>query len=226
MTSAATALLDPARLAQPSTLVRSEPFPFLIARDQLPEGHAAALVADFPKYSGAGFFPHETRDCGPSINALVEALSGSPFANAIGRALGIETLSRYPTLVTLCRSLNSRHGNVHTDSDSKVVTALVYLMPTWPEHEHGGCLRFVADQNNIASLVAPELKPIYGNLAAFKRTTRSWHGHLPFEGERRVIQCAWLTSDAEKARKTRRGRTSRLIKWIAGKLDRDVGRRG
>ena len=46
-----------------------------------------------------------------------------------------------------------------------------------------------------------------------------------YSGERRVIQVAWLTSDVEKQRKTRRGRFSRFVKWLAGGLDRRWGRR-
>jgi hypothetical protein len=46
---------------------------------------------------------------------------------------------------------------------------------------------------------------------------------LPFEGERRVIQVAWLTSEEEKLRKTKRGRFSRLVKRLTGFLDRRFG---
>jgi len=225
MTASATGtILDPATLARPDTYVASTPFPFLIAAGQLPEEARADLARDFPRYRGAGFFPHDPADCGPSLNRLVEELSSGAFADAIGSRLGIPDLSRYPSLVTICRSLNRRHGNVHTDSRSKVVTALLYMMDDWPADEHGGCLRFLARQDDIDSLVGPEVRPVYGNLAAFRRADNSWHGHLPFEGERRVIQVAWLTSASEKVRKTRRGRLSRFVKWVAGNLDRAWGR--
>ena len=218
------AILDPATLGRSDTLITTNPFAFLIARGQLPDQVRAELAADFPRYRGAGFFPHDPADCGPSINRLVEELSAGDFADAIGSRLGIPDLGRYPSLVTICRSLNRRHGNVHTDSRSKVVTALLYLMDDWPADEHGGCLRFLREQDDIDSLVGPEIRPVYGNLAAFRRADNSWHGHLPFEGERRVIQVAWVTSADEKARKTRRGRLSRFVKWMAGGLDRAWGR--
>jgi len=57
----------------------------------------------------------------------------------------------------------------------------------------------------------------------FKRCDNSFHGHLPYAGERRVIQVAWLTSEAEKQRKTKRGRFSRTFKKIFGALDRKLG---
>lgn len=218
-------LLNPARLDRGDTRVAHEPFDFLVAYEQLPRQHATALARDFPRYAGAGFFPYDQADCGPAINALVEQLLSLPFANAIGARLGVDVLAQYPALVTLCRTLNSRHGNVHTDSTSKVVTALVYLMDSWPE-ERGGNLRLLRAQDDIESTIVPEIKPLYGTIVAFRRSDRSFHGHLPYEGERRVIQVAWLTSEAEKLRKTRRGRLSRVVKWLAGALDRRWRRRG
>nr|WP_062537626.1 2OG-Fe(II) oxygenase [Mizugakiibacter sediminis] len=219
-----TALLDPARLDRPdsNTLVVREPFPFMVAHGQLPETARADLDRDFPRYSGAGFFPYEPKDCGPSIRALVDALTSPGFAGAVGARLGIDDLGRYPTLVTICRSLNKRHGTIHTDSRSKIATALLYLNERWPDTSDG-CLRFLRRIDSIDDLVAPEIKPLYGEFAVFKRTDNSFHGHLPYEGERRVIQVAWLTSEEEKLRKTRRGRFSRFFKKLLGGIDRKYG---
>jgi hypothetical protein len=50
---------------------------------------------------GAGFFPYEQRDCGPSVNQLVADLIDPAVATAVGRRLGIDNLGQYPTLVTL-----------------------------------------------------------------------------------------------------------------------------
>ncbi len=181
-------------------------------------GAAGDLERDFPKYAGAGFFPYEERDCGPSVNQLVADLIDPAVATAVGKRLGIDNLGQYPTLVTLCRALNKRHGTIHTDSRSKVATALLYLNQSWPSTSDG-CLRFLGRVDDVDSLVAPELEPVYGNLAVFKRSDNSFHGHLPFEGERRVIQVAWLTSEDEKLRKTQRGKLSRLFKKLFGRID-------
>lgn len=216
------ALLDPARLDRPDTDIRREPFPFLIAHGQLPDESRGELERDFPRYTSAGFFPYDPSDCGPSVNTLVQRLSSVEFASAIGERLGIANLGQYPTLITLCRSLNKRHGTIHTDSKSKVATALLYLNGMWPDTSDG-CLRFLGSIDNIDSMVAPELKPLYGEFAVFKRCDNSFHGHLPYEGERRVIQVAWLTSEEEKLRKTKRGKFSRAFKKIFGSLDRKLG---
>jgi hypothetical protein len=218
----AAALLDPARLDRPDTLVQREPFSFLIAHAQLPEPSRYELDRDFPRYSGAGFFPYEAKECGESINALVQAITAPGFASAVGAKLGIDDLGRYPTLVTICRHLNKRHGTIHTDSKSKVATALLYLNPSWHDTSDG-CLRFLAKIDDIDATVAPEVKPLYGEFVIFKRADNSFHGHLPYEGERRVIQVAWLTSEEEKLRKTQRGTATRFFKKIAGGLDRKFG---
>ncbi|MFA6230367.1 MAG: 2OG-Fe(II) oxygenase [Rhodanobacter sp.] len=218
----ATVLLDPARLDRPDTTVLQQPFPFMIAHGQLPDEARADLERDFPRYTSAGFFPYDPGDCGPTVNTLIENMTAPAFASAIGARLGIENLAQYPTLVTLCRLLNKRHGTIHTDSRSKVATALIYLNGQWPDSSDG-CLRFLHKIDDIDSLVTPELTPLYGEFAVFKRCENSFHGHLPYEGERRVIQIAWLTSEEEKLRKTKRGKFSRVFKKLAGKLDTRLG---
>lgn len=215
-------MLDPARLDRPDTTILQHPFPFLVAHGQLPDEHRSELERDFPPYASAGFFPYDPADCGPSVQALVEDMTSPAFASAVGARLGIENLGQYPTLVTLCRLLNKRHGTIHTDSKSKVATALLYLNSQWPDSSDG-CLRFLHSIDNIDSIVAPELTPLYGELAVFKRCENSFHGHLPYEGERRVIQVAWLTSEEEKLRKTKRGKFSRAFKKLFGRLDTRLG---
>jgi hypothetical protein len=217
-------LFDPLRLDRADTQVSGEPFHFLVARGQLPAEAAAGLNEDFPKYAGAGFFPYDEADCGPSVNRLVADLTDPAVATAVGARLGIDNLGQYPTLVTLCRSLNKRHGTIHTDSRSKVATALLYLNESWPDTSDG-CLRFLRRVDAIDDMVAPEIRPLYGNFVVFRRADNSFHGHLPYEGERRVIQVAWLTSEEEKTRKTQRGKFSRLFKKLLGGLDRRFGAR-
>ncbi len=220
--TASPALFDPARLDRADTLVRDAPFHFLVAHEQLPDVAESELERDFPKYSGAGFFPYEEKDCGPSINALIRQLTDPAVASAVGTRLGIDDLGQYPTLVTLCRALNKRHGTIHTDSRSKVATALLYLNKSWPDTSDG-CFRFLNRIDDVEDLASPEIKPLYGNFVVFRRADNSFHGHLPYEGERRVIQVAWLTSEDEKLRKTQRGKLSRAFKKLFGSLDKKFG---
>jgi hypothetical protein len=218
------ARLDMQRLDDAGPCDPGLPFPFFVMEGMLPRDAccAAMLARDFPAYRSAGFFPYADEDCGPSVRHLVRQMTSREFGDAVGRRLGLDELGSRPTLATLCRSLNLRHGTIHTDSRSKIATALVYLNASWPDTS-GGCLRFLRTIDDIDALASSEVRPIYGTLVAFRRADNSFHGHLPFEGERRVIQVAWLTSEDEKARKTRRGRFSRALKRLLGALDRRLG---
>jgi hypothetical protein len=216
-------ILNFVRFDAADTLVKRDPFPFIIATDVLSHVRRKELLDDFPKYKEAGFFPHAEAECGPAVNQLVNEIVSPDVADKLGDKLGIERLSQYPTLVTICRLLNRRHGTIHTDSKSKVATALIYLNESWSPDSSGGCLRFLSTGDDIDAVLTPELKPLYGSFAIFKRADNSFHGHLPYEGERRVIQIAWLTSEEEKMRKAKRGVMSRFVKSILGAFDKRIG---
>ncbi len=217
--------LQPSSLTDEDTLVKSEPFPFFVAKEVLSPDLMPSLLEDFPRLKGAGYLPYEKEQCGDAINTLIGQFVEPGFADTIGDNLGIEKLSQYPTYVSISRSLKKRHGNIHTDGKSKVATALLYLNPEWTL-DGNGCLRFLNRIDDYEDMVVPEIKPAYGTLAAFKRAENSFHGHLPFEGQRLVIQVAWLVSEADKVRKARDGRFSYRLKRLQGWLGRKFGRRG
>lgn len=91
------------------------------------------------------------------------------MADSLGEQLGIERLSQYPTLVTICRFLDRRHGAIHTDGKAKIATALFYLNDSWGPTS-GGCLRFLNGPDDVDDVVVPELKPLYGNFASVQIT--------------------------------------------------------
>ncbi len=71
--------------------------------------------------------------------------------------------------------------------------------------------------NNLDDIVL-ELPPVAGTLLAFKRSDNSWHGHKPFDGERRVIQLNWVTDEEVVRREQGRHRFSATMKRIFGPL--------
>lgn len=206
-------LLKPEIFNRADATVRRDPFPFAVVKGALPDAARTAIAADFPKYERSGFFPYLPEECGPSVQRLVEDIQDREFADALGNAFGIERLSQYPTIVTIRKWSKESDGRIHNDSKSKIVTALLYLNETWP-NTSGGCFRFLSSPDSFDHLVGEEVKPLYGTFTAFRRTENSWHGHPPYEGERRVIQIAWLTSKDELERKLKRGRFTRFIKQL------------
>ena len=215
--------IDAAGLQQSDSLIKREPFPFVVAREMLSLSLKPTLSADFPDMKGAGYLPYVSEDCGPAINELISQLTAPEFANPLGDALGIDNLAQYPTYVSISKKLNKRHGMIHTDGKSKVATMLLYLNDDWSGEDSKGCLRFLNRIDDIEDTVVPEIPPKFGTLAAFRRTENSFHGHLPFEGERRVIQIAWLVSAEDAARKAKRGKLSNGIKKLFGWFDKKLG---
>ena len=41
--------------------------------------------------------------------------------------------------------------------------------------------------------VAAEVPPVSGTVLIFRRSDRSFHGHKPYAGERKVVQMNWVT---------------------------------
>jgi Rps23 Pro-64 3,4-dihydroxylase Tpa1-like proline 4-hydroxylase len=100
---------------------------------------------------------------------------------------------------------------VHTDSKSKIITVLLYLNSE-PWLPFGGRLRLLNAEDLEA--VAAEVKPDFGTLLVFCRSDRSWHGHLPYEGPRRILQMNWVTSEGVAAWEKFRHAVSARVKHL------------
>lgn len=184
------------------------PFPHLISSDVLPEARRGELERDFPDISITGFVPPEDYAAGDSFNELVADVTSVAFAKLLGAKFGVDLASK-PTLVTVRKWSEGAAGRPHTDGADKLVTALVYLNRQWAAQT--GCLRILPSQD-IDAPGAREVPPTFGNFVAFRRSDNSWHGHLPFRGERRVLQIAWCVSEEAIARKRKRHGQSSLLK--------------
>jgi hypothetical protein len=204
---------DASAFNKDSVETHSQPFSYVIVPHLLPDSWREQVARDYPGFKKAGFFPVDRDECGPSVNSLVDALRDPAFADALGERLGVEHLGQYPTIAHLRKWSKASDGSIHVDSKSKIVTALLYLNETWPDTS-AGCFRILNSPNSFDDMAAPEVKPLFGTFLAFRRTDNSWHGHLPYEGERRVIQVAWLTSEEERLRKEKRGRFTRRLKQL------------
>jgi hypothetical protein len=190
-----------------ATPVVRAPFDFVVVPNFIDKAASTALRRDFPRIRRPGSFPASELSYGPAFATLLEELRGSEFRAAMADALGVR-LDGYPTLVTVRGRCAKHDGAIHTDSEWKIVSVLLYLNETWANE--GGCLRLLRSKN--LDDVAIEVEPAWGTLLAFRRSERSFHGHRPFEGERRVVQLNWVTTQKMVDREVARHRRSALFK--------------
>jgi SM-20-related protein len=202
------AILDLDRLR--AAPLHSDPFEFVLVESFLDPEHLPALVADFPEIRGHGSFPVESLEYGPAFAGLVATLTGAALRHAVEEKFDID-LSGYPTLLTVRGKSDGKDGRIHTDSESKIITLLLYLNPVWDLTE--GRLRLLRGPADIEDY-AREVTPLAGTMLAFRRSDRSFHGHQPHVGERRVLQLNWVTEAAVVRRELNRHRWSARLKAL------------
>lgn len=191
--------------------VGAEPFEHVIVPGCVSSEALTAAHADFPEIDRPGSFPLASLSYGPGFAALVDALRGRDFAAALGPKLGIE-LEDKPTMITVRGQCRPTDGRIHRDSKGKLVTVLLYMNPAW--ESPGGQLRLLRNAEDIEDYVV-EVPPAEGTLLAFPCTEDAWHGHQPFEGQRRTIQLNWVTSRRYMLREQVRHSVSAFFKRVA-----------
>jgi hypothetical protein len=202
-------MLNLAALEQAS--VHVNPFPF-VAVPNFIGGNALELIEkDYPAVSQPGSFPLETLRFGPAFASFMAELRGPQFRDIMGAKLGIDLRQR-PTTITVRGRARERDGQIHLDSKSKLVTVLIYMNGKW--EADGGRLRLLNSPSNLDDM-AMEVPPARGTLLAFLNTGNAWHGHKPFEGERRVIQLNWVRNDWVVWREKTRHSLSAMVKKIS-----------
>jgi SM-20-related protein len=187
-----------------------EPFQHLIVPGFIAPATLAAINADYPKIPTSGSFPVDQVSFGPAFQALLDELEGDEFRAAFEQKFGLDLEGR-PTVTTVRGRCDARDGKIHTDSTSKIITALIYMNETW--ENAGGRLRLLRSADSLNDIIV-EVPPVSGTMLAFRRSDNSWHGHEPFAGERRVIQFNWLTSEGNRQIAMLRHHTSAAFKRV------------
>jgi SM-20-related protein len=200
------ALLDFAALA--ATPLETEPYEHLIVRDFVPRENMTAVVDSYPQIAQPGSFPLTTLKYDGAFAALIAALDSEAFRRPLEEKFGVD-LSDKPTMFTARGRCRLEDGQIHTDSKTKILTVLLYLNEDWMTE--GGKLRLLTNGEDV-NAVAKEIPPDFGTLLVFKRSERSWHAHLPYEGPRRVVQMNWVTSKRVVAWEQFRHKVSAAVK--------------
>ena len=120
-------------------------------------------------------------------------------------------LSGRPTMLTMRGKSDGKDGRIHTDSETKIITLLLYLNLTWDRPE--GRLRLLHSPTDLENY-AREVVPVAGTMLAFRRSERSFHGHRAHVGQRRTLQLNWVTEPAVVRRELSRHRWSARLKAL------------
>ena len=173
--------------------------------------NSSDLVKDFPDIDSGGSFPSDNLKQG-DIKKLVEELEGDEFKAILENKLGVD-LKDAEVITTLRGFSRFKDGKIHTDSQSKIVTVLLYLNKNW-DNEIGN-LRLLKKNNDLENYIQ-EISSEYGNLVAFKVTDNCWHGFMPFEGKRLSIQLNYIYPKSLNMHKIRHKLSASFKKLISG----------
>jgi hypothetical protein len=188
------------------------PFQYLVVPGFVPPDAAVAAAASFPGPAMPGVLPAPDRAPPNAFGDLLTAFRGSRLTSLMGEKFGL-ALDPDTLMVTLRARTRPIDGRIHTDSETKLVTALIYLNGDWTDP--GGRLRLLRGPDDIEDMIA-EVPPMAGTLLAFRRSDASWHGHKPFEGERKAFMLNWMVDAATARRELRRHAVSAGIKRMFG----------
>jgi SM-20-related protein len=197
-----------------TTPLTREPFQFLVVPEFVRVEARAAIDKDYPEVGRAGSFPLREVTYGPGFAKLIEEMRSEEFRKAFEEKFKIDLADR-PDMITVRGRCSEKDGKIHTDSETKIITILLYMNSAW--ESSGGQLRLLRSETNLEDILL-EVPPTEGTLLAFRRSNNSWHGHKPFSGPRRVIQFNWVTSEAVVRREQNRHRLSAWIKKLRGAL--------
>src|SRR3954469_8031669 len=197
-----------------STPLTKEPFDYLVVPGFVRQEALARINADYPEVAERGSFPVGQLTFGKSFQALVDDLESDDFRHAFEEKFDLDLTGR-PTTVTVRGQCGGKDGQIHTDSESKIITVLIYMNPTW--EKSGGRLRLRRSGHDLDDVIT-EVPPDEGALLAFRRSNNSWHGHKPFVGPRRVIQFNWVTSEGNRRLAMLRHHISAPVKRMLGRL--------
>jgi hypothetical protein len=202
-------MIDYERLRR-TPLVR-EPFEHLVVSGFLAAPSLDGVLSGFPAIEKGGSFPESELAVGPAFAGLLAELRGPELREAVAEKFAID-LTGKPTMVTVRGQARAKDGRIHTDTEAKIVTVLLYLNRGWKDA--GGRLRLLRSSSSLDDYFA-EVSPEAGTAVFFRCTDNAWHGHTPYVGERRAIQLNWVADEEVVRREESRHRFSaRLKKWL------------
>ena len=188
-----------------------EPYPHFSCAGVLNPAALPALRRDYPDLREAGFHPLSHFEAKGAFAQLLAEIQDGELSQAMSEKFDLDFTDK-PMLITIRKMCKPHESRAHVDGKDKIATLLIYMHSGWASPD--GRIR-VLRSPDMADYTL-EVPPDEGNLFTFLRSESSWHGHTPFEGERRVVQFAWLGSQEAMDRKLKRHGVSHFFKRLLG----------
>ncbi|MGH9388324.1 MAG: 2OG-Fe(II) oxygenase, partial [Vicinamibacteria bacterium] len=155
-----------------STPLVREPFDHLVVPGFLSASALEPLLSGFPAIEKGGSFPESELSFGPAFASLLAELRGPELRAVVAEKFSID-LAGKPTMITVRGQARAKDGRIHTDTETKIVTLLLYLNPGWKDE--GGRLRLLRSSSSLDDYFA-EIPPEAGSAVFFRCTDNAWHG--------------------------------------------------
>ena len=188
--------------------VTREPFCFTVVPGFVHEAQARGIREDFPVIEHPGLLPVGATRFGPRFAAMIGEIQTKPVARVFSEKFDIDLVGR-PMMITVRGRCQAKDGRIHTDSETKLVTALIYFNDHW--EARGGRLRLTRGPDDLSDMIA-EVPPESGTLVTFRRSDNSYHGHEPYVGVRRYVMFNWMASGFAARRELLRHQVSAVTK--------------
>jgi SM-20-related protein len=195
--------------------LQKTPFPYLIIDNFIRSSALQDVIDSFPTLASSGSYSLCNVSCEGAFADLMQEMQSPELRNLIGLKLGID-LADNPCSITLSGYTTEKDGNIQIDSESILITVLLYLNPDW--QDTSGNLRLLYNGQDLHNYAA-EVPPEAGRCLIYKVTNNCWHGHEVFNGERKSIQLNYMSSDKNQKKQLKLNRFSSFLKKLFSKTN-------
>jgi hypothetical protein len=104
----------------------TEPIRYFVATGLLDPETLEDIQIDFPEIKAPGIFPMSDLNYGPAFRNLIEDIRNTELEDIMSQRFELDLVNK-PLMITTRGRCQGKDGRVHTDTESKLVTALFYL---------------------------------------------------------------------------------------------------
>ena len=154
-----------------ATPLTREPFEFLIVPEFVKADARSAIHNDYPEVDRPGSFPLGEVTYGSAFAKLVEEMRSDEFRKAFEVKFGID-LNNRPDMITVRGRCSEKDGKIHTDSETKIITILIYMNAGWESARRQASVASFRKQSRRDQSRSPERKGLcWRSVAAIIRGT-------------------------------------------------------